>query len=299
MDIVLLQASAYELPSSRRVGVIVHDGATDLRLWPGPGPDKDIAFAYGPAELARLLEVERERAGGSVPIGAVLRLHPGKLHCDFLLWIATRPPEKAGIQAPAPGRDVLEAAVRAALDFAAARDVIRIAFPALGAGPQALPDPERLALIARACGAYYEDCLATGRPNKIEEVLVCDSRVGVVSAARKLASSVARAPSPERSKPSAPPRAASPLSRGASTAADRPRDRSRTAATARNPRLDEREVALARARAEPWDRTRTYAVGDWFVHAKFGVGRVEETTTDQFIVVLFEDGQTRRLIHAS
>jgi cation transport ATPase len=30
MDIVILQASAYELPTSRRVGVIAHEGGTLL-----------------------------------------------------------------------------------------------------------------------------------------------------------------------------------------------------------------------------------------------------------------------------
>ncbi|GAB4209468.1 MAG: hypothetical protein OHK0013_28910 [Sandaracinaceae bacterium] len=292
MDIVLLQASAYELPTSRRVGVIVHDGTTDLRIWPGPGPDKDLSFAYGPPELSRALEAERQRAGGQVPIGTLIRMHPGRLHCDFLLWIATRPPEQAGIQAPAPGKETLEAAVRAVLEFVAPRDVIRVAFPALGAGPQALPDAERMAVIARACSAYYEDCLAQGRPNTIEEVLVCDPRLSVVTAARKLVSHIAKAPPPEK-----------PASAAAPTREPRPRaangGRKPTApASPRKGRLDDREVAYARAHSRPWDRTTTYKVGDWFVHAKFGVGRVEETTADQFIVVLFEDGETRRLIHA-
>ena len=295
MDIVILQASAYELPTSKRVGVIAHDGTTDLRIWPGPGPDKDLSFAYGPPELTRLLDTERQRAGGQLPIGAVVRLHPGKLHCDFLLWLATRPPEQAGIQASAPSKETLEAAVRAVLDFVAPRNVIRVAFPALGAGPDAQGDADRLALIARACSAHYEDCLANGRPNTIEEVLICDPRLSVVTAARKLVSHIAKAPAPEKplpgaapAKPERAPRASS-AGNGARKAA---------APAPKKGKLEEREVAYARAHSRPWDRATRYKVGDWFVHAKFGVGRVEETTTDQFIVVLFEDGEQRRLIHA-
>jgi hypothetical protein len=64
------------------------------------------------------------------------------------------------------------------------------------------------------------------------------------------------------------------------------------------PRLDEMDVARARASARPWDRAVRYGRGQWFVHVKFGAGRVEEVTPDGFIVCLFEDGETRKLIHA-
>jgi hypothetical protein len=296
MDIVLLQASAYELPTSRRVGVIAHDGTTDLRLWPGAGPDKDLSFAYGPAELGRLLDAERQRAGGALPIGAVLRVHPGKLHCDFLLWLATRPPEQAGIQAPAPDKATLETVVRAVLEFVSTRNVIRVAFPALGAGPNALEDADRLAIIARACSAYYEDCLANGRPNTLEEVLICDPRLSVVTAARRLVSHIAKAPAPEKPLPGASPAKPERAPRAASSGGNG--TRKAAAPSPKKGKLDEREIAYARAHSQPWDRSSRYKVGDWFLHAKFGVGRVEETTTDQFIVVLFEDGEQRRLIHA-
>lgn len=291
MDIVILQSSAYELPTSRRVGVIVHDGTTDLRPWPGPGPDKELTFAYGQAELTRVLETERQSAGGEVPVGTVVRLHPGKLHCDFLLWAASRGPEQAGIQAPAPDRDTLKTLVRSALEFVSSRNVIRVAFPALGAGPGAVDDGERLAIIAKACSAYYEDCLANGKPNTIEEVLVCDARLSVVSSARKLASSVAKAPAPEKPLPgAAPAKEAKPAKEKA--------PRSTKKASPRKARLEEREISHARAHSQPWDRASIYKVGDYFIHAKFGVGRVQETTIDQFIVVLFEDGETRRIVHA-
>lgn len=294
MDIVILQASAYELPTSRRVGVIAHDGTTDLRAWPGPGPDKELSFAYGPPELTRLLDTERERVGGTLPVGSVLRLHPGRLHCDFLLWLATRAPEQAGIQAPAPSKETIETVVRGVLDFVATRNVIRVAFPALGAGPSSIGDAERLAIITKACSAYYEDCLANGRPNTIEEVMICDPRLSVVTAARRLVSHIAKTPAPEKPLPGAAPEKPARAARASAAGAKK-----KAIVVPRKSRLEEREIAHARANSRPWDRAAHYRVGDFFVHAKFGVGRVEETTIDQFIVVLFEDGETRRLIHAS
>lgn len=294
MDIVLLQASAYELPTSKRVGVVVHDGATDLRIWRGPGPDKDLEFAYGREALNQLLETEKQRAGGSLPHGRLLRLHPGKLHCDFLLWLASRDPEQGGVQAPAPNKELLEEGVKAVLEFVAPRNVIRVAFPALGAGPNAIDDAQRLAIIVKACSAFYEDRLAKGLPNTIEEVLVCDPRLSVVSQARRLVSHIAKAPAAEKPAPGAPapkperaPKAASAKSSKAAASAPK------------KTRLEDREVSLALATSKPWDRTVSYKVGDFFIHSKFGVGRVEEVTTDHFIVVLFQDGETRRLIHAS
>ena len=116
MDIVLLQASAYELPTSRRVGVIVHDGASDTRLWPGPGPDRELVSNYGP-DLADTLD--RERGARELKVGEIIRLHPGKLHCDFLLWASTRGPEESGRQAKAPDADVLRQVVRDVLEFVA------------------------------------------------------------------------------------------------------------------------------------------------------------------------------------
>jgi len=288
MDILLLQASAHELPTSRRVGVVVHDGATDARPWPGPGPDRELLGAYGP-ELGEALARERDKTAGAVlPIGGLLRLHPGRLHCDFFLWAATRAPEEEGRQAKAPDRATLEATVAAALDFAAERNVIRIAFPALGAGPDALPDADRLAIVARACHAWHEQRYAAGRASGIEEVLICDPRLGVVAAARRALAGVVKAPPPEP-RPAAPPRAAT---------KPKPTGTRAKGASTRKPRLDEAELGHARATARPWDRTTRYAAGDWFVHAKFGVGRVMEIAADGYATILFEDGEIRRLIHA-
>ncbi|MDQ3033039.1 MAG: hypothetical protein M3Y87_11515 [Myxococcota bacterium] len=293
MDILLIQASAYELPTSRRVGVIVHDGAADTRLWPGPGADRELTHAYGNDLQVAL---ERELAKGpddELPSGGLLRLHPGKLHCDFLVWVATRGAEDAGRQAPAPSREVIEQAVRNVLEFVSERHVIRVAFPPLGTGPSALEDAERLAIVARACSKWHDERFASGRPSQIEEVLVCDPRLSVVTGARRQVSSLVKAP-PAEARPAAS--AATPTARKAA-APRKPGGARAAAAAAKKPRLEEGELGHARATAKPWDRTTRYQTGDWFIHSKFGVGRVQEITPDDFTVVLFEDGEIRKLIH--
>lgn len=291
MDILLVQGSVYELPTSRRVGVIVHDGTTDLRLWPGPGPDRELLNAYGP-DLQRVLDAERTRTGGApLPEGTLLRLHPGRLHCDFLLWFCSRGPESKGFQAPAPGADAIAKMVVEAIDFAGERNAIRIAFPALGAGPEAIEDSERLAAIARAAATQEEQRVQKGLPSRMEEVLICDPRMSIVTAARKRAGALAKAPPAD--KPVAADAAAKPAKKRATTASGKPRKTS----TRGKPKLDEADIAKARASSKPWDRTSRYQVGSWFVHAKFGVGRVEELTPEGFIVVLFEDAEQRKLIH--
>lgn len=293
MDILLAQAKPYALPTSRRVGVIVHDGTTDLRLWPGPGPDRDLLEHYGP-DLSRVLDAERTRAGGAVPVGTLIRLHPGRLHCDFLLWIATRGPEQKGYQAQAPDREVIAAAIRTAIDFASERNVIRIAVGALGAGPSAVDDTERLAIVARTIAVHSEDRSTRGLPSQIEEAIVCDERLSVVTAARRMVGSLAKAPPPEKPLPGAAPAKAPKMAKTPREVADA---KKRVGTTRGKPRLDEMAVARARASAKPWDRSVRYGLGSWFVHVKFGAGRVEELTADGFIVCLFEDGEIRKLIH--
>lgn len=293
MDVNLISTSALDLPSSQRVDAIVHDGTTDLRVWPGPGPDRELLEHYGP-ELSTVLERERERLeGGLLPVGSMLRLHRGKLHCDFLLWIATRAPERAGIQAPAPDAEVLRAAVKNALAFVSERHVARVAFRPLGAGPSALDEVERIVLIARAAHEYHDACYAAGRPTGVEEVLVCHPHSSKIAAARRQLGrsvKVAELPAPARdedvkSKKRSPP---SPAPGGRRTSARRPA----------KPTLTQDEVARARATAGPYDRGQTYSAGMYFLHAKFGVGRVEEITPEGFVLVLFESGETKRLLHS-
>src|SRR5690606_24022160 len=154
MDVLLLTSSVFDIPSSRRVGAIVHDGAADLRLWPGPGWDRELNEAYG-GGLSRALDSERAAPGRDrLALCEVLRVHPGRLHCDFLAWVATREPEPGATRQPAPDAAMLERAVLSVLEFVAARSVERVALPALGAGPGELPVHERLALVVRAAHAY-------------------------------------------------------------------------------------------------------------------------------------------------
>lgn len=58
------------------------------------------------------------------------------------------------------------------------------------------------------------------------------------------------------------------------------------------------DIEAARATNRPWDRASRFGLWDYFVHAKFGVGHVVDVSSDGFIVCLFEDGETRKLIHA-
>ena len=134
MDISLLQASVLTLPSSKRASVIVYDGTQDLGLWRPPGKDRDLWDAYG-QELRAVLDKEQKRLPNQrLPIGGVLRLHPGKLHCDFLIWVASRPPHADTESSPAPSVQVVQEISRKAIEFVAEHDVVRVAFPALGAG---------------------------------------------------------------------------------------------------------------------------------------------------------------------
>lgn len=295
MDVNLISTSALGLPSSQRVDAIVHDGTTDLRIWPGPGPDRELLEHYGP-ELGAVLDRERERLeGGLLPVGGMLRLHRGKLHCDFLLWIATRAPEQAGIQAPAPNAQVLEAAVKDALAFVSERHVARVAFRTLGSGPSSMDEVERIALIARAANEYHDACFAAGKPTGVEEVLVCHPHASKIANARRILGrsvKVAEVSAPAQ-EAAGPKKRASTAKTGAKAAAKKgaPRRASRL-------KLTEDEVSRARAASGPYDRGQTYTVGDFFLHTKFGVGRVEELTPEGFILVLFEDGDTKRLLHS-
>lgn len=295
MDVQLIASSVFDLPSSQRVDAIVYDGTTDMRIWPGPGPDRELAEQYG-GELQSQLDRERARLdAGELEIGEMLRLHRGKLHCDFLLWIATRPPEDRGIRAPAPKAEIVTRAVKDALAFVAERHVKRVAFAPLGDGPDAVDEVQRLVLVARAANAFYDERFSSGQATPIEECLICHPYSSRISAARRqLGRDVKVVAEPTR-----------PASSPSGTTTRRRRVASGGTASKRKaparkvaPTLSEDEIGRARATAETYDRARTYAVGDYFRHSKFGVGRVEEITPEGFIMVLFEGGDTRRLLHA-
>lgn len=297
MDIFWANAGVHSLPSSQRVEVLVHDGASDLRLWPGPGSDRNLLDAYGPG-LREALDKQREKRAGNFEIGEVVRLHPGKLHCNYLLWAVTRGPEENAQQADAPQLSVIEKVVASCLEFAANNASVSVGFGALGEGPNAASPEERLAAIVRAAHRYHE----TSRAAKIEIVRVCDPRSGVTAAARRLVGRLAQ------SAPEAPP-----LLREAALSASSPAKKTLTGSRARSTTsgsstgkrrgavaevLDPAQVAHRRVTAAPYDRASRYREGEWFVHARFGVGQVRKVTPDGAVEVLFEDGSTKKMLHS-
>jgi O-acetyl-ADP-ribose deacetylase (regulator of RNase III) len=290
MDVFWANASPFSLPSSQRVEVLVHDGTTDFSLWPGPGPDRVLLDAYGP-ELREVLTVQRQKHGGSLKMCEVARLHPGKLHSNYLLWAATRGSEVDARQAPAPSLAEIEQAVIRCLETAASNGSVSIAFGAFGDGPSARPPEERLAAVVRAAHKYYESCVASGRSARLEIVRVCDARGGVTASARRLVGRLAQ------SAPEVPARVAQPTERTPRRSAPAKTARKATPRRAANV-LDANEVADRRVTSRPYDRANTYREGDWFVHARFGVGQVRRVTPEGAVEVLFEDGSTKKMLHA-
>ncbi len=297
MDIFWANAALLSLPSSQRVEVLVHDGSSDLRLWPGPGADRDLSEAYGPG-LREALDAQRLKAGGSVAIGEAVRIHPGKLHCNYLLWVVTRGPEQNGQRADAPKKELIEQVVVRCLEIASGNLSISVGFNALGDGPNAAAPEDRLAAVVRAAHRYQESSYATGKPARVEIVRVCDPRSGVTAAARRMVGRLAHAapdplPSPKLDS-SAERSPKKTLAMG----------KSRSTGAASKPRrgyeqLDEREVAQARVTGKPYDRSHRYQEREWFVHARFGVGQVRRVTPEGSIEVLFEDGSLKKMLHAS
>jgi O-acetyl-ADP-ribose deacetylase (regulator of RNase III) len=294
VDILLHQASVLHLPSSKRASVIVYDGTQDLGLWRPPGPDRDLWDAYGD-ELRAVLDKEKKRLPkGQLPIGGALRLHPGKLHCDFLLWVASRPPHGETAASPAPSVAVVEDSARRAIEFVAEHDVVRVAFSALGAGKGEAPAAERMAAVVRAVAAYKEACFTAERPSHVEEVVVCDPSGENVAKARRLAPKLAKTAYLPPPAPAAP----APKERAARSV--RPPRAAGTGTTGRHrgpPRLKPEDVAAARARAYPYDRARCYSAGAWLIHPVFGVGQVQLVKPERMVAVLFENGEEKTLIH--
>ena len=62
-------------------------------------------------------------------------------------------------------------------------------------------------------------------------------------------------------------------------------------------RLDPARIEQARASAAPYNRTRGYVVGEMLIHPKFGVGEIQSVLrAESMVMVLFEDGEERRLL---
>ena len=293
MDILLLQASVLHLPSSKRASAIVYDGTSDLGLWRPPGPDRDLWDAYGD-ELRAVLDKERKRLpGNELPPNGVLRLHPGKLHCDFLIWVASRPPHGDTESSPAPSADRLAEVARSVIEFVAQHDVVRVAFPALGKGRGEAPVSDRMAAIVKSVAAYKEACLKAEKPAHIDEVIVCDPSSANVAKAKRMVERLAKAgyAEPAPAPAAAPARAARSSSSSSRSSGDAPRKRG-------GPRLRPEDVAAARARSPMYDRSKVYVEGDFFIHPTFGVGQVQVVKPERMVVVLFENGEERTMIHA-
>ena len=290
MDITLVNASIFNLPTSHRAAAIVYDGASDLQLWRPPGPDRDLWDAYGD-DLQDVLDKEADRlAEGELAPFELLRVHPGKLHCDFLIWVASRGPHGDEQAADAPDEEAIESVTRAALEFAGKREISRLAFPALGAGRNAVDVAQRVGAVVRAVQAYKQECFAAGRPAGIEEVVVCDASSTALNKARRLSAKTAQ-PRLVEAKPAAEKK----TERKSASKTGKTRS---TSGARKNKGPSAAEVAEARTYATAYDRTQHYIEGQWFIHPTFGVGLVQQVQPDKRIVVIFEDGRERTMIHA-
>lgn len=292
MDVVLINAALYELPPSHRASAIVYDGTADLGLWRPPGPDRELLEAYGETLVALLAKERSQLKGGRLALGQALRLHPGKLRCDYLIWLASRPPHGKTEPAPAPPLDAIEGLAQATLELASKHGTLRVALGALGAGPAAADAGERMAAVVRGADGFRAACMQRGSALAIEEVLVCAKSAADVAKARRLTARLARqasAPAPALA-PREPTRAPRAAARSSGTSAPK---------RAKGRKLDPAELASARVRAAPYDRNRAYITHEWFIHPTFGAGQVQIVLgPERMLLALFEDGQERRLIHA-
>lgn len=181
------------------------------------------------------------------------------------------------------------------LEFVSTRHVERVAFGALGGGPGELDRAERLAIIVRTAQAYQDACAAEGKNPGIEEVLVCERDTKVHQQAGRLVRDIARIKepaAPARDAAPAPARKVVGSGGGAKPAASGGGGKKRG-----GPRLDEGEVSRRRFTAEPYDMRKRYGHGEWLLHPRFGVGRVELVLPEGAVMVLFEDGEVRKMVH--
>ena len=303
MDLVLLPASVYELPASQRAGAIVYDGTPDLGLWRPPGPDRELMHAYGDTLEAVLTKERAQLPGGQLELGQAIRLHPGKLRCDYLIWVASRPAHGRTEAAQAPNLETIEQLAHAALALACKHGTLRVAFGAAGAGPDPVETAERLAALVRGADAFRAARLQESIEVPVEETLVCAPSPADVAKARRLTVRLAK-------QASAAPVMVSAAHSASATTTKSPRGRATRAASgvrrpatprrsSRSRKLDPSDIETARVRAAPYDRARQYTEGEWFIHPSFGAGQVQLVMgPERMVTALFEDGEERRLIHA-
>lgn len=322
---MLIPASVYELPPSQRAGAIVYDGTVDLGLWRPPGPDRDLMQAYG-ASLSAVLAKERgQLAGGQLKLGQALRLHPGKLRCDYLIWVASRPAHGKTEPAAAPDLAAIEQLAHAALALACKHGTLRVAFGSAGAGNKAVDGGERLAALVRGADAFRAQRLKQSKAVPVEETLVCAASAAEVAKARRLTArlakhastapvlgAAARSPAGSARSPAGSARSPAGSKRSPAGAVRSPSGSARSFAgfgtmrahttarrSSRSRKLDPAEIANAHVRAATYDRGRSYIEGEWFIHPSFGAGQVQAVQgPERMVMALFEDGEERRLIHA-
>ncbi|MFT5354167.1 MAG: O-acetyl-ADP-ribose deacetylase (regulator of RNase III) [Polyangiales bacterium] len=289
MEVTLLNRSAYTIPSKKRVDAIVFDGARDMQIWPGPGLEAKIREHYGD-DLQRALDAELKQVPGRMlDIPSVIRVHQGRLHCNFLLWAATREPEPGSTRSPAPGLKMIDRIVTMSLDFALERHVKRIAFPALGGGPGEASVEDRLVTIVKAAQAYYDKAYEEGRALGIEEVIVCVPSAPVFRNVHSRVRNMVKvgalpAPPPSEKKP-VRRRAAGGASKAKTTKAKKPTGLSMAEAN-------------ENSGAAKYNMRATYAENDFFTHPKFGVGKVIGLPAQGQMECSFEDGSVRKLVHS-
>lgn len=298
MDTRIVTGDLFDMPTALRAEAIVHGGAADLRLWPGAGPDRTLLHAYGVTELRALLDGVREKETLPVAQHRILRLHPGKLRADALLWIVMHDAERNAELAPAPSRESIATAADLLIRYAADRSWTRIAFPPLGWGPGEVPAAERIEIIARTSQRYFDECVASGRAPVLEHVYVVTPDSSAATAARRALGSLAKAESARDYQKAPPAERAAPSAKSSSSSGAKkaPRPASGSRASAARLVLDHAAVENARVSAEMYEPKRSYNAGDWMQHRHFGVGQVQSITPDGFAMVLFEDKEMRRLL---
>ncbi len=286
MDVLLSRDDIYNLPSKQRVDAIVHAGTADLYLQRGPTVDRTLKSHYGDA-LESNLEQQRDLLEEvNMPDNGVVRITPGKLRCDFLMWVALRAPVEEEVMDTAVQVERLRQGVDALLRFAAERQATRVAIPQWLGQVKFAEDAEHAEHVVRAILTYEEQCYADKRSTGVEEVLVCNLSYALQ---RRLQQKLGRLVKEMQSDEQ---RNASRSTTASSSRKSRPRQ------SAAKKRLSPADIQEGLQRAKEYRIHATFAKDDWINHPRFGLGRVIEVHPEgMMFTALFEDASQRRLVH--
>ena len=221
---------------------------------------------------------------------SVIRVHQGRLHCNFLLWAATREPEPGSTRSPAPSLKMIESVVRMSLEFALGRHVKRIAFPELGGGPGEASVEDRLVTIVKTAQAFSDEAYEAGNALGIEEVIVCVPSAPVFRAVHSRVRNLVKV----GALPSAPAPEKKPVRRRAAAGGAS----SKTTKAKPKPAGLSMAEANANSGAAKYNMRATYAENDFFTHPKFGIGKVIGLPAQGQMECSFEDGSVRKLVHS-